>query len=70
MAREREIAAAGLIAGTVPTIGRSRAARTASRAMVEAVLQAITISSGSNRSASRPSKAGTRASISAGGLVP
>ena len=40
-------ALAGLIAGTVPTIGRSSAARTGSRAIVEAVLQAITISSGS-----------------------
>ena len=59
--------AAGLIAGTVPTIGTSSAARTGSSAIVEAVLQAITISSGSNRSASRPSRAGTRASISPAG---
>ena len=47
IARVFEKAAAGLIAGTVPTIGRSSAARTASSAMVEAVLQAMTISAGS-----------------------
>jgi hypothetical protein len=47
MARLRDAAAAGLIAGTVPTIGRSSAIRTVSSAMVEAVLHAITISSGS-----------------------
>ena len=58
------------VVGTVPTIGRSSAARTASSAIVEAVLQAMTISSGSTRSASRPRSAGTRASISAAGRVP
>ncbi len=36
----------GLDRGTVPTIGRSSAARTAASAMVDAVLQAITISRG------------------------
>jgi hypothetical protein len=70
LARVFERAAAGLIAGTVPTIGTSSAVRTASKAMVEAVLQAITISSGSKRSASRPSRAGTRASICCAVLVP
>jgi guanine nucleotide-binding protein subunit beta-2-like 1 protein len=39
-------AAAGLIAGTVPTIGMSSAWRTAGKAIVEAVLQAITINRG------------------------
>ena len=70
IARVLDKAAAGLIAGTVPTIGKSSAARTASSAIVEAVLQAMTISNGSYRSASRPSKAGTRAATSAGLLVP
>jgi hypothetical protein len=43
----RDSSAAGLIAGTVPTTGRSSAVRTVSSAMVDAVLQAITISCGS-----------------------
>src|SRR3546814_953089 len=46
MTRVFDIAAAGLIAGTVPTIGRSSALRTAASAMVEAVLHAITTSRG------------------------
>ena len=41
-----DISAAGLIAGTVPTIGTSSAARAWSRAIVEAVLQAMTTSRG------------------------
>ena len=64
MVRVPLIAAAGLIAGTVPTTGRSSAARTAGSAMVEAVLHAITIRRGRYRSASRPSSAGTRPAIS------
>ncbi len=46
MTRLRDCSDAGLIAGTVPTIGRSSAARTWGRAMVEAVLQAMVISRG------------------------
>ena len=46
IARVFDSAAAGLIAGTVPTIGRSSAARAASSAMVEAVLQAMTTRAG------------------------
>ena len=38
--------AAGLIAGTVPTIGTSSASRTMLSAMVEAVLQAIVMRRG------------------------
>ena len=44
--RVRLSAAAGLIAGTVPTTGTSSAARTAPSAIVDAVLQAMTISRG------------------------
>ena len=55
--------AAGLIAGTVPTIGKSSAARAWSRAMVEAVLQAMTTSRGRECSTSRPSRAGTRSAM-------
>ena len=40
------MAAAGLIAGTVPTTGTSSAARTTGSAIVEAVLHAITTSRG------------------------
>jgi len=58
------------MAGTVPTIGCSNAARTASSAMVEAVLQAMTINSGFSLSDSRPRRAGTRAAICASVLVP
>jgi glutamine synthetase adenylyltransferase len=39
--------AAGLIAGTVPTMGRSSALRTSASAIVDAVLQAMTIRRGS-----------------------
>ena len=70
MTRLSLIAAAGLIAGTVPTTGTSSAARTAGSAMVDAVLHAITTSRGRYRSTSRPSNAGTRAAISASLLVP
>ena len=70
MTRLREQAAAGLIAGTVPTTGRSSAARTGASAIVEAVLHAITTSRGRYRSTSRPSSAGTRAAISASLRVP
>ena len=41
-----EPAQAGLIAGTVPTNGRVKFLRKAGNAMVEAVLQAMTIRSG------------------------
>ena len=40
------IAAAGLIAGTVPTIGTCSTSRTMPRAIVEAVLQAMVIRRG------------------------
>jgi len=40
------MAAAGLIAGTVPTIGTSSTSRTIPRAIVEAVLQAMQTSRG------------------------
>ena len=63
--RVAESLAASLIAGTVPTTGTSSAARTWLSAIVEAVLHAMTIKRGENRSASRPSSAGTRAAISA-----
>ena len=43
------IAAAGLIAGTVPTIGISSTSRTMPRAMVLAVLQAMQIRISSRR---------------------
>jgi hypothetical protein len=45
--RERDACAAGLIAGTVPTNGRSGcAARNGGKTRVDAVLQAITTRSG------------------------
>ena len=59
------IAAAGLIAGTVPTIGTSRTSRTAVSAMVEAVLQAMQTRRGCSRSVNRPNRPETRAAISA-----
>ena len=46
MARRRLMAAAGLIAGTVPTTGIDSAVRIGGRATVLAVLQAITAMSG------------------------
>ena len=64
------IAAAGLIAGTVPTIGTCSTSRTMPSAIVEAVLQAIVISRGRYRSASRPSSPATRAAISASVFSP
>ena len=63
-------AAAGLIAGTVPTIGTCSTSRTMPRAMVLAVLQAIVINRGANRSDSRPSNPATRAAISASVFSP
>ena len=65
-----ESSAAGLIAGTVPTTGKSSAPRTTGSAIVDAVLHAITINRGRYRSANRPSNTGTRAAISASLLVP
>jgi hypothetical protein len=66
----RVSSAAGLIAGTVPTIGTLRTSRTMARAMVEAVLQAMQISRGLNLSLIRPSSPQTRAATSASLLVP
>jgi hypothetical protein len=68
--RDFDISAAGLIAGTVPTTGTSSTARAWASAIVEAVLQAITIRSGRNRSVSRPSSAHTRVATSISVLVP
>ena len=63
-------AAAGLIAGTVPTIGISSTSRTMPSAMVLAVLQAMQIRRGWYLSAMRPSRPHTRAATSASLLVP
>src|SRR3546814_13945320 len=60
-----EASAAGFTAGTVPTTGISRAARTTGNAMVDAVLQAIKASRGRYRSTKLPRRAGTRAGIPA-----
>ena len=68
--RLRVRAAAGLIAGTVPTIGTSSTSRTLDRAMVLAVLQAMHTSLGFSRSAMRPSRPETRAAICASVLLP
>ena len=61
---------AGLIAGTVPTIGTSKTSRTIPSAMVEAVLQAMQTSLGRRRSVIRPSSPATRAAICASLLSP
>ncbi len=66
----RVCSAAGLIAGTVPTIGISSTSRTMPSAMVEAVLQAMQISRGEKRSAMRPNSPQTRAATSASVLGP
>jgi len=47
------LAAAGLIAGTVPTNAVSKRARNGARTSVDAVLQAITTMSGENRAINR-----------------
>ena len=62
--------AAGLIAGTVPTIGTSSTSRTLASAMVEAVLQAMHTRRGFSRSVIRPSSPDTRAAICASLLLP
>jgi len=64
------IAAAGLIAGTVPTIGTCSTSRTMPRAIVLAVLQAIVISRGRKRSLMRPSSPATLAATSASDFSP
>lgn len=63
-------AAAGLIARTVPTTGIATAARTAGRATVLAVLQAMTTTSGARRRASAGSTVSTRAMSAASAFVP
>ncbi len=66
----RVMAAAGLIAGTVPTMGMCSTSRTMPSAIVLAVLQAMQARRGWNRSVMRPSSPATRAAISASLLSP
>jgi hypothetical protein len=63
-------AAAGFTAGTTPITGTLRKVRTASNAVVLAVLQAITTISGAMVSTKAPITAETRATSSLSDLVP
>jgi len=58
--RVRDIAQAGLMAGTVPTNCSEKRRRNSSSTMVEAVLHAITTRFGSNRSVNSPITSTTR----------